>query len=290
MSQFTQFIELDHVNYAFDGFSPVAINDLMYMEGDDVRPARAMADQGTEALNQRRFARSFAGVAQERRLAAQDNAGPLGTLAVAPTYIGDFPCANATWEVGDLVAVDEAANGTELENQKLVKTTDPDLAIGRCIRRSGSATTTVRVMLLSRQVYGEAVTIAKCVSQQLAVAGFTDNGNTTGYVDFNADVLPAGALVLGWLAEVTGPFAGDTSAAISVGAAGAVSRFSADTAQSAFTVGQRGSASVVATSFCSAAVTPRVTITGNADFTSILNNGNGAMRVTIFYLPLLPVS
>ncbi len=285
----SQFIELDHVDYAFNGSIAVDINDLMYMEVDDIRPASSMADLGTEILNQRRFARNFAGVAQERRLAAETNAGPLATLSVAPTYIGDFPCASSTWEVGDLVAIDEAASGTALERQKLVKTTDPDLAIGRCIQRSASATT-VRVILLSRHVHGDAVKIARCVSQSLAVAAFTDNGNTTGFIDFNADVLPAGALVLGWMANVTGAFAGDTTAVISVGTSGALTRFSADTTQSAFTTGQRGAASVAATSYCATAITPRVTVTGTADFTSIVSNAGGVMQVTLFYIPTLPIN
>jgi hypothetical protein len=289
----SQFIELDHVNYAFNGSIAVNVGDLVYMEGDDVRPASSMADQGTEQTNQRRFARFFAGVAQERRLAAQDNAGPLATLAVSPFYFGDIPCASSTFEVGDLLAAVEQGNGTQLENLKVKKTTDPDLAIGRVIRRAGTAVTSVRAMLVSRlSNFGLPgnLPLARCVSQNLAVAGFTDNGNTTGYIDFTGDILPAGALVLGWLADVTGAFAGDTSAAISVGKSGAVGCFSADTTQSAFTTGRRGSASVVATSFCATATTPRVTVTGNADFTSIVNNAGGAMQVTIFYIPMLPIN
>lgn len=286
MSQFT---ELDHVDYAFNGSIEVPVNSLMYMEVDDVRPAASMADQLTEPTNQRRFARNFVGVSQERRLLAEGNSGPLATLSVSPVYIGDIPCTSSTFEVGDLVAAVEAASGTALENFKVKKTTDPDLAIGRVLERSASATTTVKVLLMSRAVYGNAVTLAKCVSQSLAVAAFTDGGSTSGFIDFTADTLPAGALVLGWVANVSGAFAGDTTAVVQVGKSGAVGCFSADTAQSVFTTGKKGSASVAATSYCAALTTPRVTVTGGADFTSIVTNAGGVMQVTIVYVPLLPI-
>jgi hypothetical protein len=281
----SQLIELDHVNYAFNGGLAVGIGELLYQEGDDVRPASAMADQGSELANQTRFAKRFAGVAQERRLAAQDNAGPLANLAAAPVYIGDIPCLSGTFEVGDLIAAVEQGNGTQLESRKVKKTTDPNRAIGMCIKREGSAVTSVRAMLLSRDVFGGGFQpFGKCVSQVLSVANFTDGGGTSGYIDFTDNILPAGATVLGWLANVTGAFAGDTSAVISVGKAGAVSCYSADTAQSAFTTGKRGSAAVVATAGTNAETTPRVTVTGASDFGNIVANGQGAMQVTIFYI------
>jgi len=120
------------------------------------------------------------------------------------------------------------------------------------------------------------------VSRTMAIADFTDNTNATGYCDITAQI-PAGALVLGWKAVTTAGFAGDTTAVISVGKAGALTDFSTTTNGSVLTPGTVGSASVLATSFCAAATTVRCTITGGADFTSIVTNAAGSVTVTVFY-------
>jgi len=49
------------------------------------------------------------------------------------------------------------------------------------------------------------VYIKSLESQQMALADFTDNTNTTGYCDFD-DSLPAEAMVLGWECTVDTPF------------------------------------------------------------------------------------
>ena len=117
------------------------------------------------------------------------------------------------------------------------------------------------------------------VSKAFAYDAMTDNTNATGYIDFTTTI-PAGALVLGWKAVTTTGFTGDTTATIQVGIAGGVGNFSTVTSGSVVAAGTVGSASVLATSFCAAATTARVTITGGADFTSI---SAGACTVTIFY-------
>jgi hypothetical protein len=123
----------------------------------------------------------------------------------------------------------------------------------------------------------------KTLSQSIAVASFTDNTNTTGYLDMTGQI-PAQALVLGWKVEVTAGFAGDTTAVIQVGKSGTLAAFSADTAQSVFAAGTVGSSALAATGYTPAAVTLRITITGGADFTSIKTNGAGAATITIYYI------
>jgi len=274
---------IEQVAYAYDGAIAVAIGDLLFHTGDDAKPASSQADQLTEALNQKTFARAFAGVAAEAHLTTD----AAGTIQATRDGVYDFDCVSSAWEVGDLVGPKEQSNGTQLENQKVVKVTDPDLAIGYCVRREASAKTRVRCRLLARTTPHGAPfpAVSKLVSQSLLVAAFTDGGGTSGFIDFTG-TLPAGALVLGWEANVSGAFAGDTSATINVGISGTVGKFTADAAQSAFTTGRRGSASTAATSFQATAVSPRVTVTGAADFTSIVTNAQGAMTVTLFYLPM----
>lgn len=126
--------------------------------------------------------------------------------------------------------------------------------------------------------------IRKLTSQTLAIASFTDNENTTGYIDFTSGSLPAGAIVLGWKATVATGFTGDTTAVLQVGVSGDVDAFSADTAQSCLAAGVVGSASLAAASAkaIATATTPRVTVTGDADFGSI---SAGSMVVDIYYMP-----
>jgi hypothetical protein len=134
---------------------------------------------------------------------------------------------------------------------------------------------------------GVSVAGVQSVSKVIAVASMTDNTNTTGYIDFAGSALPASSLVLGWKCVTTAGFAGDTTATIQVGIAGTLDLYSAVTTGSVFAPGTVGS--VVKTTgvyFQAAAATPRVTITGSADFTSIVTNGLGAATVTMYYVPL----
>lgn len=118
-------------------------------------------------------------------------------------------------------------------------------------------------------------------SQVLEIADFTDNTDTTGYIDFSAQ-LPAGAIVLGWKADITDGFTGDTTAVMEVGISGSLDDFSAITTASCLTdASEKRVASKAATSHVDSATTARVTVTGAADFTSITA---GKMRVTLYYL------
>lgn len=126
------------------------------------------------------------------------------------------------------------------------------------------------------------VFLNKLESQNLAVADFTDNGNTTGYIDIDVD-LPANAIVVGWKAVVSEGFAGDTTAVMQVGIAGDLDRFSALTTASCFAAGTVGVRGNTDTALVMAAQTVRVTVTGGADFTTIKTADNGDMIVSLYY-------
>lgn len=123
--------------------------------------------------------------------------------------------------------------------------------------------------------------IKKLVSQSLDHASFTDGGSTSGYIDFTTGQLPACSLILGWKAVISEAFTGDTTGVITVGKSGATSQYTGDTDLSVYTAATVGSVGVEATSFEASAVTPRVTVTGSADFTSVTA---GTMVVTIYYI------
>src|SRR5690349_18326905 len=89
---------LEQVTYAYDGAIAVAIGDLLYHTGDDAKPASSLADQLTEPLNQKTFARAFAGVSAEARLTTD----AAGTIQATRDGVYDIDCVSSAWEVGDL--------------------------------------------------------------------------------------------------------------------------------------------------------------------------------------------
>lgn len=121
------------------------------------------------------------------------------------------------------------------------------------------------------------------ISRTFLKSDMTNGGGTTGFIDFLA-AIPPGSIILGWVAETTVGFTGDTTATIQVGVAGAVGDYSADTAQSVFAAGTVAAASIVANSGKrgNALVTPRVTVTGTASFAAIA--AGAATKVTVLYL------
>ncbi len=128
-----------------------------------------------------------------------------------------------------------------------------------------------------------AMDIATIVSQELDHAAFTDNLNTTGYIDITTQI-PAGAIVLGWKAVCSEGFTGDTTAIVQVGIAGTLDKYSASVAGSVFAPATVGSSVKAGNVYEPALITARVTVTGATDFTLILA-ATGKMVVTIYYIP-----
>jgi len=118
------------------------------------------------------------------------------------------------------------------------------------------------------------------ISEAIVYSGFTDNGDATGYIDLSTDI-PASSVVIGWKVVTSTGFTGDTTAVVSVGDTD-VDRFSSVTTGSVLAAGTVGSQPKDGVNaFCAAATTPRVTVTGGADFGSI---SAGAATVYIYYM------
>lgn len=135
------------------------------------------------------------------------------------------------------------------------------------------------------KVCGSKMNYIKEMKAVVELDDFTDGEDATGYVDLYA--LPAGALVLGWKANITTAFAGTTAATMQIGVSGDVNRFSADTSSSIIAAAVKGSLALAvdAAKGINAAATPRVTITDTkgsdpdfGDFTA------GKMEITIYYI------
>jgi hypothetical protein len=217
-----------------------------------------------------------------------DGANKVNTLDITALKIGGAAVATTAAEINNLdnltrgsIIVGGVANATG----KLDAKTSGQILVGdgtdlASVAVSGDAT------LAANGALTLAVPKVKVISKLCAIAGFTDNLNTTGYIDFTADSLPAGAIPIGWKAVVTAGFAGDATAVIQVGVAGDLARFSAEATQSVFAVGTIG-CGVPQDKSCDGigtVSTPRVTVTGGADFTSIVTEGNGSMTVYLYYI------
>ncbi len=139
----------------FPASTAIAVGDLLWWDnsGKVAKPASTRTDLGSAAANQADFASLFCGVSASQRLATETSTGtPQAARAIIAEGIFDCDCASATFEVGDLVGVNR--NATPLnDNQVVVAVTQPQLAIGRVIKREGVAVTKVRCFL-SAYLYG----------------------------------------------------------------------------------------------------------------------------------------
>lgn len=143
----------------------------------------------------------------------------------------------------------------------------------------------VSSILSTSKVRGKVVTAgdkARIVTYQQTVAytEFTDGGSTAGTLALNTSI-PAGAVFLRSLVtDITG-FAGDTSAVLTIGDGTDVDRYNTGT-PSVFATAAAGAdmGAPSGTAHHSAAKTPTLTVTSNADFTSV---SAGALTVTLFW-------
>lgn len=109
---------------------------------------------------------------------------------------------------------------------------------------------------------------------------FTDSGSTAGTYQLKSAV-PVGAYVLNTvLTELVG-FTGDTSATITVGDGSDVDRYNTGTPSVYTTANQLAMGVPSGTKEHTAAVFPTLTVTSNADFTSVTA---GAFRIKIVYI------
>ena len=119
------------------------------------------------------------------------------------------------------------------------------------------------------------------IEETVAYDAFTDGGAAAGTYDL-ATQIPAGALVLRTVLEDVVGFAGDTSAVITVGDGSDADRYNTGTPSVfATSAGGLDLGAVSGTAYHSAAATVTVTVTSNADFTSV---NAGSITIRIYYL------
>jgi hypothetical protein len=134
---------------AVDSATAIEIGDLVYQDVDDAKPANAQADQGSETANQELFADKFLGVAMQR-----SRAGDTDPIRVATTGVFEFDCPSGTFELGDLVGVDENSGGDGLLDQQVAAVAASKYAVGRAAKRVATAATRVLVDVRSTVMTG----------------------------------------------------------------------------------------------------------------------------------------
>lgn len=115
----------------------IEIGDLVYQASGAALPASALADAGTLAQNQEAFHDLFLGVAE-----AQSRAGDTAPIRVATSGVFEFDIVSASLALGALVGPD--GTGTDglvgVANQTVESVATPNLAIGRVVQATTSAT------------------------------------------------------------------------------------------------------------------------------------------------------
>lgn len=167
--------------YAVDSSTVIAIGDLVYLDTDDVKPASSYTYGASLVNTQRDFAEVFCGVSADASAS-----GDTDDITVYADGVFEFPCASATFEVGDYIGVDDNGDGDELTPQQVIAVTDASAAIGIVAQRESAATTTVFVRLFSRYTNLRPGSIAVSLDDALlsdnATLGFgTDDDVTAGW-------------------------------------------------------------------------------------------------------------
>lgn len=199
-------------------------------------------------------------------------AGAVGPAMARNGEVSVTKAAGTAWSEGDEIFYD--ATNTNFT----VGQVNGGTYAGLANRDATSGATTGYLDLGAVKGSGDGI---KTIAQTVAFGDFTDNANTTGYVDLDVQ-LPAGAIPLGVKYVVATGFTGDTTAVVQTGVAGDLDRFSSVTDQSVLAAATVGHG--VAADACdgiNAAQTIRVTVTGAADFTSI---AAGSMKVELRYI------
>ncbi len=133
----------DHMRWRYGDTTPVVaevdadveieIGDLVFQDIDDAKPANL-----TERDSVDRFTRHFLGVAMQR-----SRFGDTTPIRVATTGVFEFVCPSGTFELGELMGVDRTEipdrdgnpHKSVLANQRVAKTSEPELAIARVAKR-----------------------------------------------------------------------------------------------------------------------------------------------------------
>jgi hypothetical protein len=134
-----------------DAETVIEAGDLVWLDGDDGKPAADFPWDTNLATTQAAFAAVFLGVAHQQSRAG--DAEPI-SVDVGPHSVYEFDAASAAYELGDPLGPDES-NST-LMNQQLEGVGNPSNAVARAAEYTPGSQTTLRVTLASAFATGSA--------------------------------------------------------------------------------------------------------------------------------------
>jgi hypothetical protein len=134
-----------------DSATVIDPGDLVYLDGDDVKPASAFPWTTNLATTQESFAEKFLGVAQEG--SAAGSTAPI-SIDVGSASVYEFACAAGAYELGDDLGPDEASGS--LMDQQLEAVSAAGRGIARAVESTGAGATRLRVTLASAYFTGSA--------------------------------------------------------------------------------------------------------------------------------------
>lgn len=134
-----------------DSATGIEAGDLVYLDGDDVKPASAFAWDTNLATTQGAFAAVFLGIAQQ-----SSRAGETADISVdlSPLSVYEFDVDPSTFEVGNLLGPDNASDA--LVDQQLMKVGTAAAAIARAAEYRATTSATLRVQFASAFHVGSA--------------------------------------------------------------------------------------------------------------------------------------
>jgi len=142
--------ETNPIMAAVDSAQVIEIGDILYLNTDDARPVSQYTyGDSLGATQEAIIDTGFLGVAMQ-----QSRNGDTDEIRVATNGVFEFDCASATFEVGDLVGVDDNSDGDTMMDQQVIAVNHPALAIGRVAKRVTSAATKVLVRIKSSVMEG----------------------------------------------------------------------------------------------------------------------------------------
>ncbi len=127
-----------------DSGTVIEAGDLVYLDGDDVKPAADFPFTTDLATTQGNYAAAFLGIAHQ-----QSADGDTDDLSIdfSPHAVYEMNVNAANYEVGDRLGPDELS--AALMSQQLEAVPSADLAIARATEYKTSATSLLRVTLAS---------------------------------------------------------------------------------------------------------------------------------------------
>lgn len=134
-----------------DAETVIEAGDLVWLDGDDAKPAADFPWDTNLATTQAAFAAVFLGVAHQQSQAGDTE--PI-SVDVGPHSVYEFDVASAAYELGDALGPDESSS--TLMNQQLEGVGNATAAIARAAEYTPGSQSTLRVTLASAYSSGSA--------------------------------------------------------------------------------------------------------------------------------------